>query len=338
VVVKAHPAHPKTSALVASAIQKALATQGLDPNIFIHLYGASHEVGKALVTNHRTKAVGFTGSMQGGMALFNWANQRKEPIPVFAEMGSVNPVYLFPDKLKADSVSVAQMYAESITLGVGQFCTNPGVIVGIDSVYLESFAESLAEKIQAIQLGKMLHEGIADSYRAKSAEMLKQASVVSLTPDSGNENSIQAIVAKTTAAEFLKNTKLHQEVFGPFSLLVTCKNMDEMKAVAASMEGQLTSSLLATVEEIRAHEDLVDDIKEKCGRMILNGVPTGVEVCQAMHHGGPFPATTDSRFTSVGPDAIKRFARPASFQNFPDSLLPDELKLENPLLIHRIVE
>ncbi|MEY3433048.1 MAG: hypothetical protein RL131_984 [Bacteroidota bacterium] len=338
VVVKAHPAHPKTSALVASAIQKALATQGLDPNIFIHLYGASHEVGKALVTNHRTKAVGFTGSMQGGMALFNWANQRKEPIPVFAEMGSVNPVYLFPDKLKADSVSVAQMYAESITLGVGQFCTNPGVIVGIDSVYLESFAESLAEKIQAIQLGKMLHEGIADSYRAKSAEMLKQASVVSLTPDSGNENSIQAIVAKTTAAEFLKNTKLHQEVFGPFSLLVTCKNMDEMKAVAASMEGQLTSSLLATVEEIRAHEDLVDDIKEKCGRMILNGVPTGVEVCQAMHHGGPFPATTDSRFTSVGPDAIKRFARPVSFQNFPDSLLPDELKLENPLLIHRIVE
>jgi NADP-dependent aldehyde dehydrogenase len=338
VVVKAHPAHPQTSSMVASAIQKAIQSEGLNPNIFIHLYGASHEVGQALVMHSRTKAVGFTGSYQGGMALFNWANQRKEPIPVFAEMGSVNPVYLFPDKLKSNPSGIAQMYADSITLGVGQFCTNPGIIIGIESVYLDSFTEQLAEKIQSIKLGNMLHEGIEKSYQAKSTDMLLQPSVQSLTPNNDGENGVHAVIAKTSAQAFLKNPVLHQEVFGPFSLVVTCADSKEMKAVASSIEGQLTTSLLATPEELELHTELVDEIKEKCGRLILNGVPTGVEVCHAMHHGGPFPATTDSRFTSVGPDAIKRFARPMAFQNFPDEFLPDELKLENPLLIHRIVE
>jgi NADP-dependent aldehyde dehydrogenase len=340
VVVKAHPAHPETSALVAGAIHNALAKLNMPKDIFIHLHGASFAIGEALVKNENTKAVGFTGSYTGGMALFNWANQRKEPIPVFAEMGSVNPVFLFGEELAKNPAAYANMLADSITLGVGQFCTNPGIIVGLDSPALVQFIEKLAERISESAIGKMLHSGIAQAYEQKSKRAVSQKGVkvnsdVSRQP---SKESSSPILVSVTASNFLSNPILKEEVFGPFSIVVICNDASEMKRVAESMEGQLTSTLIASNNDIIAHEDIVDVVTGKCGRIIMNGVPTGVEVCLAMQHGGPFPASTDSRFTSVGADGIKRFARPISYQNFPDALLPEELKSENPLLINRNVE
>ncbi|MEY4336577.1 MAG: hypothetical protein RLZZ45_1496, partial [Bacteroidota bacterium] len=334
VVVKAHPAHPETSELVSGAIQKALHSVGLSEDIFIHLHGASHAVGEALVKNEHAKAVGFTGSYSGGMALFNWANQRKEPIPVFAEMGSVNPVFLFNEKLSTDTDGIAKMYADSITLGVGQFCTNPGIIVGLEGEALQSFVQSLGEKMAGIQVGSMLHTGITEAYQQKSAAALAQPQ----TQNISNTAAPQPILASVSAKAFLSNPLLHQEVFGPFSLVVSCSDMVEMQAVADAVEGQLTCTVMATEAEIRSHAELLQTIQGKCGRIIFNGVPTGVEVCHAMQHGGPFPSSTDARYGSVGPDAIKRFARPLAFQNFPDALLPDELKEANPLQVNRTTE
>lgn len=340
VVVKAHPAHPETSSMVAGAIEKALKALNMPKDIFIHLHGASFAIGEALVKNENTKAVGFTGSYSGGMALFNWANQRKEPIPVFAEMGSVNPVYLFNEELSNNPISYGNMLADSITLGVGQFCTNPGIIVGLDSPELNLFVDTLSEKISSIVTGKMLHTGIAQSYEQKVKRAISQKGVKigSSAENTPTSDKSSAVVVTVTASNFLSNPILHEEVFGPFSVVVICNDYAEMKRVAEVMEGQLTSTIIATPNDVQSNQDIVDVVSGKCGRIIMNGVPTGVEVCLAMQHGGPFPASTDSRFTSVGADAIKRFARPIAFQNFPDQLLPEELKSENPLLINRIVE
>jgi len=284
-----------------------------------------------------TKAVGFTGSYTGGKQLFDWANQRNEPIPVFAEMGSVNPVFLLPEKIQTDAAAVAAMYAGSITLGVGQFCTNPGLIIGIESDGLKSFIHDLGKAIQPIAPGTMLHQGIADAYAAKREAALMQENVhlVAESDAAAGEKQGQPTIATVDGKIFLANPVLHKEVFGPYSLVVRCADMQEMVEVAKHMEGQLTATLMATVNDINENEELVESVKNICGRFILNNVPTGVEVCPSMHHGGPFPATTDARFTSVGADAIKRFARPVAFQNWPDELLPDELKTENPLGIRR---
>jgi len=339
VVVKAHPAHPLTSNMVADAVKKALKKLAMDENIFIHLHGASNSIGESLVKHPAIKAVGFTGSFQGGMALFHLANQRPEPIPVFAEMGSVNPVFLFNEKLSDHTDSIAQQCAESITLGVGQFCTNPGIIVGIKSPAFSRFMEVLASKISAMVAGKMLHTGIAKAYNDKSKRALGQQEVelVASTNEERDSLSGSPMVATVEATHFLTNPLLMEEVFGPFSMLVQCEDIAQVKSVADALPGQLTSTLIATDQEITANKELVNLISSKCGRLILNGVPTGVEVGLAMQHGGPFPATTDSRFTSVGADAIKRFARPFSYQNFSDSLLPDELKNSNPLNIWRTI-
>ena len=339
VIVKAHPAHPQTSQLVADIIHKAVESVGLPKGVFSHVHGTSFEVGKALVMHPHTKAVGFTGSYSGGKALYDMANQRKEPIPVFSEMGSVNPVFLLTEKLAADPASIATNYAGSITLGVGQFCTNPGLIIGIKSDALDQFISSLATQIGNIPPGKMLHPGIAKAYVEKRAEALAQQGVTLIAASSTEASADQGIptIATTTGAVFLKNNQLHQEVFGPYSLVVQCDDAAEMLAVAHQIEGQLTATIMATDNDINSHVDIFDAIVEKCGRMILNGVPTGVEVCLSMHHGGPFPSTTDSRFTSVGADAIKRFARPMSFQNFADYFLPLELQNSNPLSINRTI-
>jgi 2,5-dioxopentanoate dehydrogenase len=339
VVVKAHPAHPETSSMVAGAVQKALEQLDMPKDIFIHLNGSSFTVGEALVKHQHTAAVGFTGSFSGGMALFNWANERKHPIPVFAEMGSVNPVFLFPEKLASDPMGIAQQYADSITLGVGQFCTNPGILVGLVSPALDTFMQQLGEKLSLVKVGKMLHEGITANYRKKSQIMLAQDAISCLT----NNSSVQSgdrpepMLTTVSAETFLNNPVLQEEVFGPYSMVVQCNDISEMTAVAAALEGQLTSTLMATENDYATHLAIIDVIASKCGRIIINGVPTGVEVCQAMHHGGPFPSTTDSRFTSVGADAIKRFARPLSFQNYPDKLLPEALQNANPLGIIRQV-
>ena len=339
VIVKAHPAHAQTSEKVAKAILNAVNKQKMPKGIFAHIHGAGVEVGKALVTHEYTSAVGFTGSLGGGKQLFDWGNQRKVPIPVFSEMGSINPVFLLPGKLKNDSDEIATTYANSITQGVGQFCTNPGLIIGIDSGDLQKFISVLGNEIETIAPAKMLHPGIAKAFDEKRDKALHQKNVtkiaVSSTPPKKNEGT--PTVATATGRDFLTNPVLHQEVFGPYSLVIRCKDMNEMIEVAKHLEGQLTATLMATGDDVLSNEELVEAVKNICGRFILNGVPTGVEVCLSMQHGGPFPATTDSRFTSVGADGIKRFARPIAFQNWENILLPDELKNENPLNIWRTV-
>ena len=339
VIIKAHPAHPQTSEIVGSVILKAADKCKMPKGIFTHVYGASFEVGKSLVMHPLTKAVGFTGSFIGGKQLFDWASQRKEPIPVFSEMGSINPVFLLPEKLKTSSADIAKMYAGSITLGVGQFCTNPGLIIGIESDDLKSFIHDLGKAIQQIAPGPMLHSGIVKAYKEKKGNALLQEDVrlVAESETSVKENEGLPTIATASGQAFLNNPVLHQEVFGPYSIVIRCKDMNEMIEVAKHTEGQLTATLMASENDIKNNDELIEAVKNICGRFILNGVPTGVEVCLSMHHGGPFPATTDSRFTSVGADGIKRFARPIAFQNWPNELLPDELKDENPLGIWRTV-
>ncbi len=339
VVVKAHPAHADTSEMVANAILKAASNCYLPKGIFAHVHGASSAVGTALVKHPHTKAVGFTGSFTGGKQLFDWGNQRKEPIPVFAEMGSVNPVFLLPEKMKAGAVEIAKQYAASITLGVGQFCTNPGIIIGIDNDDLKIFINILSEEIKNISPAPMLNAGIYKNYVEKRAAALSQTGVeqIAVAEKDAAFNQGTATIASTTAQAFLVNPLLHQEIFGPYSIIIRCADINEMFAVASSLEGQLTATLMATENDIVQNENLVEAVKNICGRFILNSVPTGVEVCLAMQHGGPFPATTDSRFTSVGADGIKRFARPITFQNWANNLLPEELKDENSLGIWRTV-
>ncbi len=342
VVVKGHPAHARTSAMVAEAILRAAELTGMPKGVFAHLEGGENfEVGKALVMHPDIKAVGFTGSFGGGKALFDMANQRPEPIPVFSEMGSVNPVVLMPEKMKQDAENVAISYASSITLGVGQFCTNPGLIFGIENEDLERFIDILSDEIEKIAPNKMLNEGIFKNYEDKKLTALSQDGVNTESVSKIEKNAeIQGTptIASVNANIFLKNPKLHQEVFGPYSLVVKCKDETQLLEVLNHLEGQLTATLMATESELIANEEIVDTLRNLSGRLNFNNVPTGVEVCFAMQHGGPFPACTDSRFSSVGPDAIKRWVRPASYQSFPDSLLPDELKHENPLNIWRMVD
>ena len=339
VIVKAHPAHAGTSEMVANAILKAAENCNMPAGIFAHIHGAGNEVGEALIKHPLAKAVGFTGSFLGGKQLFDWANQRKEPIPVFAEMSSINPVFLLPEKLKRSAVDVAKLYAGSITLGVGQFCTNPGLLIGIDNDDLGTFIQTLGEEIRKTSPGEMLHTGIFKNYVERRANALSQENVETIATSETEPllNQGTPTVASATAQAFINNPVLHLEVFGPYSIVIRCKDMDEMIAVTRHIEGQLTATLMATENEIKEHSELIDFVKHICGRLILNGVPTGVEVCLSMQHGGPFPATTDSRFTSVGADGIKRFARPICYQNWSNELLPDELKNENPLGMWRTV-
>jgi alpha-ketoglutaric semialdehyde dehydrogenase len=339
VIIKAHPAHAGTSELVAKAVQQAARKCNLPESIFIHLHGASFEVGKALVQHPLSKAVGFTGSFEGGKALFDIANQRKEPIPVFAEMGSVNPVFLLPEKLKKETAAIASMYAVSITQGAGQFCTNPGILVGIQNESLKQFEKILGEQIEKVKPVKMLHPGIAKNFVQKRERALAEEAVAlaAVTEYEAADDESIPTLASVSAKVFLKNPLLHKEIFGPFSLLVKCADATELLQVADAIEGQLTCSLMTTEEEMKSNVALVEILKDKCGRFVVNSVPTGVEVALSMHHGGPYPATTDSRFTSVGADGIKRFVRPICFQNWSDDLLPQELKNENPLGLWRTV-
>ncbi|MFT4093845.1 MAG: aldehyde dehydrogenase (NADP(+)) [Niabella sp.] len=339
VIVKAHPAHAQTSELVASAIKKAVAGCNLPEGVFAHIHGKAFAVGEALIAHPYTKAVGFTGSFTGGKQLFDWANNRKDPIPVFAEMSSINPVFLLPGKMQEDATGIAKQYAGSVTLGVGQFCTNPGLLIGVESAGLDLFMDTLAAAIKTIAPATMLHEGISKNYITKREEAIAQYGVttIAVSEIEAKENQGVPTIAVAGAETFIKNPVLHQEVFGPYSLIIKCKDVDQMTEVARHLEGQLTATLMATDEEVKENDELVNAVQDLCGRFILNGVPTGVEVCLSMQHGGPFPATTDSRFSSVGADAIRRFVRPVAFQNWSNDLLPQELKNENPLGIWRTV-
>ncbi len=337
VIVKAHPAHPQTSELMAGALHHAVAESGMPAAVFTHLHGVSHEVGRVLVEHPLVRAIGFTGSFAGGKQIFDWACQRKVPIPVFAEMSSVNPVFLLSEKMKEDAAAIAKMIAGSISLGVGQFCTNPGLLVGLEED-LDEFTAALSSEISKVLPAPMLHAGIYKNYQEKKEFVLSQKGVNSIVAADAVEGLGAAAIATTKGENFIKNPTLQQEVFGPFSLIVRCRDKNEMLQVARCMEGQLTVSLMATRADILQHPELMDTVTDLCGRLIFNAVPTGVEVCKSMQHGGPYPATTDSRFGAVGPDAIKRFVRPLSFQNWPEELLPDHLKNSNPEGLPRTVD
>lgn len=338
VIVKSHPSHPGTGELVASAIIKAAEKTNIPHGVFSFLNDSGYKVGSQLVTHPGIKSVAFTGSLAGGKALFNLANNRIDPIQVFAEMGSTNPVFILPEKMKENSESLATDLAGSITMGVGQFCTNPGLIITVENDSLDSFINTLSKIIQDSPAGKMLNKGIADNYLSKRNKMLEEKGIRIEGNSEDKDGHGNPSVVSVKAETFLQNSDLHAEIFGPFSLIVKCKNLTEMTSVAKCLEGQLTATFQAKTEELKNQKELVNLAKEKVGRLVFNGFPTGVEVCSSMQHGGPYPATTDSRFTSVGTDAIKRFTRPITFQDWPKELLPEELQNSNPLNIWRLVD
>lgn len=340
VVVKGHPAHIKTSTMVADAIAVAIASCKMPEFTFQHVTDSSFEAGKALVQDTNTMAVGFTGSYTGGRALYDYAAARKNPIPVFSEMGSTNPVIFLPDTLQNNAESLAKQYAGSITLGMGQFCTNPGLMIAMENEGLDQFLQILSKEIAAIVPAKMLHAGIHTAYTSKRKDALDEKGVSLLAQSTATATDIEALpsVAMVDADTFLNDPLLHEEVFGPYSLLVKCKNIDQLKAVWRSLAGQLTTTLMGTDKDLSDYSDLMEIAPSIAGRIVFNGVPTGVEVCPSMVHGGPFPASTDSRFTAVGINAVKRWVRPVCYQNCPDILLPDALKAANPLGIWRLVD
>lgn len=341
VVVKAHPAHYGTNALVGGAIIKAVEKTGMPKGIFSLLFDDGYGIGTRLVQHPLTKAVTFTGSFKGGMALINLAQQREQPIPVFAEMGSINPVVFLPQAIAHQAEELAIKYAASITLGAGQFCTNPGLMLAVQSPALEKFKSVLKEVIAAVPSATMLTDGIANNYEKLSAEVINENGVLllsaSTTKNTLLKNQSEARVAQVSASDFINNPKLREEIFGPYSLLVVANDMSELEAAITVLEGQLTITVMAEKDELKDYQSLLNKLTDKTGRIILNGVPTGVEVCAAMQHGGPFPATSDSRFTSVGSAAVYRFVRPLAYQDWDKELLPDELKDGNPLSIFRTI-
>ena len=340
VVVKAHESHLGTNALVAYAIKQAAIKTGMPDGVFSSLNGTGPDLGQRLARHPSAKAVAFTGSFKAGKALFDAAAQREEPIPVFAEMGSVNPVLLCEEALKNRGKEIAFQYAGSVTLGTGQFCTNPGLLIGKDSAELEEFVKALSANISEIAPSTMLNEGICLNYARNKNHVLEQAGVQleGMSNLLNKDSEGRPTVASVSGTAFLENPALSEEVFGPFTLVVKCESDEILSAVVDSLKGQLTATIMAEESEMERYMPWIDRLQERVGRILFNGVPTGVEVCPAMQHGGPFPATTDARFTSVGTAAIKRFARPIAFQNWPAALLPDELKDGNPLGIWRTVD
>jgi len=340
VIVKSHPMHAGTGELVASAIIKAAEKTGMPNGVFSNLNSSGIEVGQQLVANPKIKAVGFTGSIKGGRALLDLAAKREEPIPVFAEMGSINPVLILPKALENRSEEIATTYAGSITLGTGQFCTNPGLILGIKSDALSAFINHLSQEIMDINTACMLHPDIKKAYNANKEKVIAQDHVsvtANFASDVANNHAQQAVVS-VNGNTFLENPTLHIEVFGPFSMVVQCENITELEQVIASLEGQLTGTVIADNDEISDYSNIIAALQNRVGRIIFNGVPTGVEVCESMVHGGPYPASTDSRFSAVGISSIKRWVRPFSYQSWPNHLLPDELKNENTLDIFRTID
>ncbi|MTI86357.1 MAG: aldehyde dehydrogenase (NADP(+)) [Balneolaceae bacterium] len=338
VIVKSHESHPGTNELVSRAILSAAEKTAMPCGVFSSLNGGP-ETGQKLVQHPTAKAVGFTGSFGGGKAIYDLAQQREEPIPVYAEMGSINPVFLLDEKLENSAEELAKQYAGSVTLGVGQFCTNPGILVAQAGEALNRFSTALAEELSDYEPACMLNSKIADSYRGHRSELLEQEGVKALcTPSSETGTLGGAAVATVSGEDFLKNEALHREVFGPSTLIVFCADETQRLQIAQQLEGQLTITFMGNDKELTAREELINICREKAGRIIFNGVPTGVEVCDSMHHGGPFPATTNGMYTSVGTAAVERFVRPIAFQDCPDDLLPDELQDENPLDILRMVD
>ncbi|PMS15188.1 aldehyde dehydrogenase (NADP(+)) [Trinickia dabaoshanensis] len=338
VVVKAHPAHLGTSELVGRVIQKAVADLGLPEGVFSLVIGAGNAIGEALVAHPAIKAVGFTGSRGGGLALMRIAASRREPIPVYAEMSSVNPMFVLPAALRARTDALARGFVDSLTLGVGQFCTNPGLVIAIEGGALDAFVDAAARALEAKSAQTMLTAGIAAAYRSGIDARAKSPGVTRLADGAASDAQCAGRPAlfKTSAAEFLANPHLQDEIFGPASLIVQCRDADELLRVAECLEGQLTATLHIDEADYVLAAQLMPTLERKVGRILANGFPTGVEVTYAMVHGGPFPATSDARTTSVGAMAIERFLRPVCYQDLPQALMPVALRDENPLGLWRV--
>jgi len=338
VVVKAHPAHPGTSELVGRAIQAAVADCGLPEGVFALLYGAGNWLGAALVADPRIKAVGFTGSRGGGLALMKIAAGRPEPIPVYAEMSSINPVLVLPAAMKNRGEQIAKNFVASLTLGAGQFCTNPGLVLGAEGAPLDAFASKVAENLGTCPPATMLTPGIHAAYQRGVEKISKNPTVktVARGQPATAPHAGQPAFFSTDAKSFIADHALREEVFGASSVLIRCPDVDTMKQIIEDLEGQLTITLQMDPEDMEYARALLPALERKAGRLLVNGFPTGVEVAHAMVHGGPFPATSDGRTTSVGSLAIQRFLRPVCYQDFPADLLPAVLRDDAPGIPRRI--
>ena len=340
VVVKGHSAHPGTSELVGRAVQQAVADCGLPEGVFSLLFGSGNDVGIALVTDPRIKAVGFTGSRRGGLALVAAAQARPEPIPVYAEMASINPVILLPAALAARADALGKDFVGSLTLGAGQFCTNPGLVFALAGTDLDRFVAAAGAALAPSVAATMLTPGIHAAYEAGVAQLAESpnAQVAARGAAGDGPNRGRAALFLTDATALAADPALTAEVFGATSVVVRCRDLDELRAAIEHLEGQLTATIHADAADQDAARALLPMLERKAGRILFNGWPTGVEVCDAMVHGGPFPATSDSRTTSVGTLAIRRFLRPVCYQDLPDALLPDALKRANPLGVPRRID
>jgi NADP-dependent aldehyde dehydrogenase len=341
VIVKAHRAHPGTAELVGLAVTRAVAASGLPAGVFSLIHGGGATLGIALVKHPATTAVGFTGSHAAGRALFDAAAARPHPIPVFAEMSSLNPVFLLPGALRERGAALASGLLGSFTLGVGQFCTKPGLVFVPRGPDADAFLAQLAAAVRTAPCGTMLTPGIREAFAHNRDRVLAVPGVQPLAAGVAStiagQVAAEPSVATVDAATFLAHPELATEAFGPFTLIVSSENPAAFAACAAALEGQLTATIHGTSADLVAAPALLATLTEKAGRIVVNGFPTGVEVCPAMNHGGPYPATTDVRFTSVGTAAILRFARPVCYQGFADSLLPPALQNANPLGLLRLV-
>lgn len=335
VIVNAHFAHPGTAELVGLAIIEAVKTCGLPEGVFSLIFSKGYEIGQSLVKHPHVKAVGFTGSRKGGRALMDIAAVRPEPIPVYAEMSSVNPIFILPNAMREKSETIATGLHSSVTTGAGQFCTKPGIVVLPETAETTEFKTKFSELITKTQKHPLLTEGIRDNYEKMSGE--RKLENVSAS-DNLEGFDVNASFFETDAETFLSDSSLEAEIFGPTTLLVDSSKREELLKIARNMEGQLTATIWGTPQDLIEYEDLIDILETKVGRLIFNGYPTGVEVGDATVHGGAYPATSDGRTTAVGTRAIDRFCRYVCYQNFPNESLPDELKDENPLGIRRMID
>jgi NADP-dependent aldehyde dehydrogenase len=336
VVYKPNPGHPETSAMVANAVLRIVKNRQLPHGTF-GMTSQDLEAGRILALDPKIMAIGFTGSLRGGRALFDLAAGRPNPIPVYAEMGSVNPVVVMPHAVSNRREAIAKGYAQSLTMGVGQFCTNPGLLIGVDSPEFQQLVDQIAGQVSQAPPAPMLHPGIHESYVNGVKRMAETDQVTVVVAHQSDATLAGPGLFQTTADVARANPEVLEEVFGPAGLVISCNDLEDLTDLIASLPGQLTASVLLDDAEIEAARPVISAMAGIAGRVVLNGYPTGVEVHSAMQHGGPYPATTDSRSTSVGTAAILRFVRPICFQGFPTQLLPDALKDENPGKISRTV-
>jgi NADP-dependent aldehyde dehydrogenase len=340
VVLRAHPAHPRTSARVGAAVAAAVARCGLPSGVFSLVGGDGHAVGLALVRHPLARAVGFTGSLRGGRALFDAAAARPEPIPVYAEMGSTNPVFVLPGALAERGAALGAALADSATQGVGQFCTKPGLIFAVEGgPGFTAFSDALAARIATKAPGRMLYADLAARFREGTEAVARAPGVARLAeaPTSGADDASRPVAWQVRLEDYLRTPALREEVFGPSTILVRARSTEDLLGAAAALEGQLTATVHAAPDELRGAAPLIAALERKVGRLLFAGVPTGVDVGAAMNHGGPYPASTDVRTTSVGTAAILRFARPLCFQDAPAAVLPPELHDVNTRGIWRLI-